>query len=102
MSSDIKCLRCQIKYDKLNSKYNRLWEQCTNIILFIFASIVAYSIAYLEYSENKGFVIFLAKIIIPVVIISIPILLVLGGLLALLFNTGQQVRNLLKENKIII
>lgn len=102
MKSNFECLKCQLKYDKLNTKYNRIWEQCTSIILFIFGSIVAYSIAYLEYSENRGFIIFLSKIIIPVTLILIPILLMLGALLALLFITGQQVRNNLKENKVII
>lgn len=44
-----------IKYDKLNTKYNRLWEQSTNIILFIIASIVAYSIVYIQYiMENPN------------------------------------------------
>lgn len=92
----------QIKYDKFNTKYNRLWEQCTNTALFILASIIAYSIAYLQFkTENQTIIIFLSNIILPVTLIAIPILLIFSGLLALLFTTGNEVRNMLKDNEII-
>ncbi|MEK6936395.1 MAG: hypothetical protein AABW67_06425, partial [Nanoarchaeota archaeon] len=72
----------QIKYDKLNTKYNRLWEQCTNTSFFILASIIAYSIAYLQFkTENQTIIIFLSNIILPVTLIAIPVLLVFGGFL---------------------
>lgn len=94
-------LRIQIKYDKLNTKYNRLWEQVTNIGLFVLASVIAYSIAYLQYNvENKTVLLFLKQVIIQLVIIALPIILIFGSFLALLFTTREELKKVLNDNKI--
>lgn len=96
MSSDV---NKQIKYDKINTKYNRLWEQLTNMSLFILASFVAYSIAYLQ-DNTINVAVFLTKIIIPLLVVLIFLTLTFGILLTLLVQTGKKLHDFLKSNKI--
>ena len=94
--------RLQIKYDKLNTKYNRLWEQTTNISLFILASVVAYSIAYTQYIMQNPLKwgLFLGRLIIPMLSILTPVVVVLTILLTLLFVTGREVHRLVDNYKV--
>jgi hypothetical protein len=59
-----------IRFERLNSKYNRLWDQLTNICIFVFGSLVAYSIAYIDYclGNSPEIALFLSRIIIPLII----------------------------------
>lgn len=92
----------QIKYDKLNSKYNRLYDQLTNIGLFVLASIVAYSIAYMEYCKdnNPEITIFLTKLIIPIALLILIIAPIIGALITSIVSTGLRLHILLKDEKI--
>ena len=91
-----------ILYDKLNSKYNRIWEQLTNIGLFILASFIAVYITYIQYVTDKSLdiTIFLTKVL----LILIPLLLIVAVcsaiLLTLLISTGFRLYHLLKKYKI--
>ena len=96
MSSDA---NKQIKYDKINTKYNRLWEQLTNMSLFIVASFIAYSIAYLQ-DNTVSITVFLTKIIIPLLIVLSILSLTFGILLTLLVQTGKKLHDFLKSNAI--
>ena len=42
----------ELKFEKVNSKYNRIWEQVTNISLFVLTAFVAYIIALMTRVEN--------------------------------------------------
>lgn len=94
----------QIKYDKLNTKYNRLYNQLTSICLFVLATIVAYSISYIEYSKsnNPHITIFLTKIIIPLLILIISISIVYGVMTTLIITTGIKLHKFLKKEGIKI
>ena len=41
-----------IIFERLNSKYNRLWEQLTNISVLLIEVIVAYFLAVMAYETN--------------------------------------------------
>lgn len=91
-----------LRYDKLNTKYNRLWEQVTNIGLFILATIIAYSIAFIEYITDNPlrWRIFLDNLMVPGLITLLPVIIVFTILGTLLVITGKEVHTLLKKHKI--
>lgn len=96
--------RLQLKYDKINTKYNRLWAQVTDIVLFVLTSFVTYSAAYIGYTllGNPGlitvFLIKLLSILLPLVIV---VALAFGSLVTLLISTGKELHILLNKNKIV-
>lgn len=91
-----------VRHDKVNSKYNRLWEQTSNIFLFILASLVAYSIAYIQFvMENPlRWGIFLGKLIFPLLFILVPVSIILTILITLLIITGKEVHSIVESNRI--
>lgn len=96
--------KLKLTYDRFNSKYNRLWGQLTTAIFFIFASVSAYSLLYVQYSidQNMKISAFLNKSIIPIVFVLIPVVLGLTILGTLLVVQGMKVHGLLKDYDIII
>ena len=92
-----------IKYDKINTKYNRLWEQVTNIALFLLAALVAYSIASIQYiNENPlKWTAFMNSLLVPLVLLLVPVILILAILLALLILTGKDLHHFLNKQKIL-
>lgn len=95
--------KLQIRYDKLNTKYNRIWEQLTNIGLFVLASFIALAIAYVQYNLDYrlSFNAFLIKIIWLIIGIAVLISIISGCLFTLLVLTGRDLHSLLRKNKII-
>lgn len=91
-----------MKYDKLNTKYNRLWEQVTNLFVYIFGALVAYSIAYLEFLLNnpKEWTLIINNLVLPIAITLIPIAIITTILCTLLCITGKEVHDILKQHKI--
>lgn len=92
-------IRIQLQYDKLNTKYNRLYEQLTSISLFVFASFVAYSIAYVGFTA--GWVLFFHSIFFPILLVLIPLAITFGILTTLLARTALQLHDLLKHYTIL-
>lgn len=97
-----------LDFQKCDSKYNRLWEQLTNIILFILASAVAYVIGYVQVNTNtylslqdslraSNLLNFVTKILIASgAILSIGI----GFLLAHLISAGLHIHKIMREQEI--
>ena len=95
--------KIQITYDKINTKYNRLYEQTTNIILFILASAVAYSILYIGYALDRttDLTIVINKLITPIIFTIIAPLIIVTILITLLILTGINLHKFLKEENLI-
>lgn len=92
-------LRFQLYYDKLNTKYNRLYEQLTSISLFVLASFVAYSIAYAQFT--LGWILFVNKLFFPTLLALIPLALAFGILTTLLVRTAVLLHDLLREQRVL-
>lgn len=92
--------RIGIKFDRLNSKYNRLWEQLTNLFIFVFASFVAYSVLYLGNFTYTPFSIFLTKCLIHLVILVFPIVILFSIISTTLYFTKKEINIILRKYKI--
>lgn len=97
--------KLQLNFEKSNSKYNRLWEQLTNIVLFILASAIAYLITYLQINTNtyptleaniraSNLLNIATKILLAAAII---IAVGVGFLLAHLISAGLNVHKIMRE-----
>jgi len=96
-------LKIQLKYDKINTKYNRLWEQFTNFTLFFFASLMAYAIPYIEYKmENLSASIFISNSILIIVVLLLPIMMMASMLFAFLISVRSELNSLLREHNILL
>ena len=102
MSSDIDLPnKLPIRYDKINTKYNRLWEQLTNMVLFIFAALIVDTVLYVEYSlNNLPASIFLSKATLPTMLLLLPVILLTTSIFTLLVTTRSELNKFLKDYKI--
>ena len=91
-----------IKYDKLNTKYNRLWSQVTNLFVYIFASLVAYSIAYLQFllGNKIELTIIISKLIMPIAFTIFPVAVLFAILSTFLYIAGKEVHIVLSKHRI--
>lgn len=101
----LKELRISICFDKLNSKYNRLWDEIINITLFIFASVVAFAILFIQeqQSQNLTWLSFIIKTVPYTTLFIIIFFTVISTvLITSLIQTKLKLISFLKKHEISI
>ena len=88
--------KINLTFERYNSKYNRIWEQLTNIILFTFASIVAYLIAFLGYKNEPEYITIFTSVTYILLVMFIFIAFGMGILITHLVNCGKKVHSIEK------
>ena len=89
--------RIKLTFDRLNSKYNRIWEQLTNITLFTLASIVAYLISFLGYKNEPYYIIIFTRVTYILLTMFAFITFGAGMLITHLVNCGKKVHFISKQ-----
>ncbi len=55
-------LKIQIIFEEYNSKYNRIWEQLTNLGIFVLSAVVGYVIAIGSIEKNVGMILTIERV----------------------------------------
>ncbi len=89
-----------IKFEKYNSKYNRIWEQLTNIAIFVLTTISGYLIAISAIRKDINTILTLEQV--NYILLSIGILLGIscGILISHLVSARKEIIKIVQENKI--
>ena len=96
-----KIQQLDIKFEKYNSKYNRIWEQLTNLGIFIFTVISGYLIAVASIQRNIETLITLET----VNYILLGMAVIMGSacsiLITHLINSRKEVNRILNDHEVI-
>ncbi|MEK6861531.1 MAG: hypothetical protein AABY07_06180 [Nanoarchaeota archaeon] len=91
----------EIKFERFNSKYNRIWEQLTNIGLFVLATVSAYIIALGTIEQRIDTVLTLTQVNYLLFGIAIVVGIASGVLITHLQFARKEIRDILKANNLI-
>lgn len=92
--------KVEIKFEKFNSKYNRIWEQLTNISIFVLTTISGYIIALSAISKSVNNLIKFE--IVNYILLGMGILIGIGyGILVThLLDCRKQIKKIFDDNNI--
>ena len=92
--------KIELKFEKFNSKYNRIWEQLTNISIFILTTVSAYIIALGAIQKNINNILRLETVNYILLTIAIIIGIGYGILTTHLFDCRKQIKIIFEKNNI--
>jgi len=92
--------RLQIKYDRTNTRYNRLWEQITNIGIFVLATIIGYIIALGSVERGIQTILTLERVNYMLFSVAVLMAFISGILSTYLIMTRKELSKLFREYKI--
>ena len=90
----------EIKFERFNSKYNRIWEQLTNIGLFVLATISVYIITLGTIEQKVDTALIITQVNYILLGIAVIVGLAGGVLITHLQFAGKEIRDILKINEI--
>lgn len=92
--------KLQIRFERYNSKYNRIWEQVVNMGLFILATTVAYVIAVGSIQKDVKTLLNIENVNYSLMVIAIIIGVCMSILITHLSFSRKELKKMLQENKI--
>jgi uncharacterized protein YneF (UPF0154 family) len=92
----------EIEYDRINTRYNRLWEQITNISLVIITVITGYLIALKTIEKNISSILTLTQVNYILLFMFILVLIPLVIFVGYLFWTRKELTRFLSKHDIQI
>ena len=92
--------KIHFKYDRINSRYNRLWEQITSFGIFILATISAYLIALGTIEKDVPTILSLTQINYILLFLGIILALAYGILCTYLVMTRKELTKLFNEHEL--
>jgi len=92
----------QIIYDRVNTRYNRLWEQVTNTGLFVLTVIAGYLIALKSVEKNLETILTLDQVNYILLFLAIIVGIISAVLMAYLIFTRKELNKFFNKNHIEI
>jgi len=87
------------KFERQNSKYNRIWEQLTNIGIFIFTVIAGYIISLLAVEKGVKSVVTITQVNYTLFAMTVLLALACGILITHLIFARNEIKEMMLENK---
>ena len=92
--------KIEIKFEKFNSKYNRIWEQLTNISIFILTTVSGYIIALGAIQKNVNNILRLDVVNYILLVIAILLGIGYGILVTHLLECRKQIKIIFEKYQI--
>lgn len=92
--------KVDIKFEKFNSKYNRIWEQLTNISIFVLTTVSGYLIALSTIQRNVNNILKIEFVNYILLMIGIILGFGYGILITHLLECRKQIKFIFEKYKI--